>query len=67
MVDYTGLENQRTETFRGFESHPLRHARLAQLVERGLYTADVGSSSLSSRTKLLASLAHPVEQLISNQ
>gem|GEM_PF-2410108 len=24
MVDCTGLENRRTERFRGFESHPLR-------------------------------------------
>ena len=51
----TGLENRRTLiVFPGFESLRFRHynARLAQLVERGLYTADVRSSSLLSRTIL---------------
>ena len=28
MVDYTGLENRRTETYRGFESLSLRFYRL---------------------------------------
>ena len=28
MVEGTGLENQRSESYRGFESHPLRHITL---------------------------------------
>ena len=30
VVEGTGLENQRRETYRGFESHPLRHVPVAQ-------------------------------------
>ena len=28
MVECTGLENRRRATYRGFESHPLRHLHL---------------------------------------
>ena len=34
MVEGTGLENQRTERFRGFESHPHRH--IARVLEAEL-------------------------------
>ena len=34
LVDCAGLENQQIERFRGFESHPFRLAKIAQLVER---------------------------------
>ena len=51
MAEGTGLENQRRETYRGFESHPLRHCgRLAQLEEHLVYTERVGGSSPSSPT-----------------
>ena len=31
MVDYTGLENRRTETYRGFESLSLRYDTLLRV------------------------------------
>ena len=35
VVEGTGLENRRRETYRGFESHPLRHySDVAQLAEQ---------------------------------
>ena len=51
VVEGTGLENRRSESYRGFESHPLRHnGRLAQLEEHLVYTEGVGGSSPSSPT-----------------
>ena len=35
MVDRAGLENRRSESFRGFESHPLRICEADQKVNRG--------------------------------
>ena len=39
MVECTGLENRRRATYRGFESHPLRHLLF------GLFYAPVPNNS----------------------
>ena len=33
MVEGSGLENRRRETYRGFESHPLRHINIIFIKE----------------------------------
>lgn len=45
MVECTGLENQRRETYRGFESHPLRQRSL--FFEKPFLSATVTESFLS--------------------
>ena len=63
MVEGSGLENQRSESFRGFESHPFRLGELAHLVEHRLCTAGVrGSSPLFSiRYSQIANTAQVVK------
>ena len=55
MVDCTGLENQRCESIREFESHSLRHGELnkaARVLDR--YTEEViGSTPIFSTNYLM--------------
>ena len=56
MAEGTGLENQRRETYRGFESHPLRHwSDLAQLVEQVAVNHRVAGSSPAVGVRAISS------------
>ena len=61
----SGLENQRIERYREFESHRFRQiASLTQLVECFAYTEDVGGSSPSGCTTNVVSSVNSLGGLI---
>ena len=53
MVDCTGLENQRCESIREFESHSLRHGELAQLFWERHTEEVIGSTPIFSTNYLM--------------
>ncbi len=64
MVYGSGLENQRGESLREFESHPLRFAFLAQLVVRDTCNIEVAGSSPVEGFLLLISRFGFITQLV---
>ena len=48
MVECTGLENRRRATYRGFESHPLRHFAQARRSGAGQNDAGVDENEVDS-------------------
>ena len=53
MVERTGLENQRTERFRGFESHPIRQFEKKNMMPLNKKFPEASANTLYASSELI--------------